>query len=116
MILCSASNYDKIPELYRPTAAQINIPHSAAVEFCVFPRMRDALCRRYRDFLPALAANITCNWPYDAEACVERSQETRHIVLTDDFCRHILVPEHWTLSSGILDTFPEYRGLIDVDG
>ncbi|KAG9770177.1 putative AP-1 adaptor complex subunit MU, partial [Aureobasidium melanogenum] len=112
MILCSSANYDDIPELYRPTPMQISIPHSAAVEFCPFPHMRDALCRQYRDFLPVLAGNISCNWPYKFDMCVERLDGTGHVVLTDAFVRHVLVPENWTVKSAIFHTFPECRGLI----
>ncbi|KAL2424300.1 hypothetical protein ABEF95_008381 [Exophiala dermatitidis] len=112
MILCSSANYDDIPELYRPTPMQMSIPHSAAVEFCPFPHIRDALCRQYRDFLPVLAGNISCNWPYKFDMCVERLDGTGHVVLTDAFVRHVLVPENWTVKSAIFDTFPECRGLI----
>ncbi|EXJ93498.1 hypothetical protein A1O1_01890 [Capronia coronata CBS 617.96] len=116
MILCSSSNYAQIPELFRPTATQINVPHSAALEFCPFPQLRDALCRRYRDFLPALASNISCNWPYGTDSCVQQLDHTGHIVLTDHFCQHVLISENWTVRSGILDTFPECRGLLKTVG
>ena len=81
MILSSSDNYSKIPEMYRPTLAQVNTPHSATVEFCPLPPLRDALCRQYRDFLPILSNNISCNWPYTLETCIERNDGTGHIML-----------------------------------
>ncbi|EXJ91800.1 hypothetical protein A1O3_00350 [Capronia epimyces CBS 606.96] len=112
IILCSTANYARIPELYRPTAAQTTIPHSAAVEFCPFRQLRDALCRQHREFLPALASNISCNWPYRVDTCVQPHDDSPHLVLTDSFCRHIQDPENWTVRDDIFDTFPECKGLI----
>lgn len=112
MILSSSDSYDKIPEMYRPTNMQINIPHCAIVEFCPFPQMRETLCRRYRDFLGALANNISCNWPYSTDSCVERDEATGHIMLTDRFARHCLIVGNWTVRPAVFETFPECRGMI----
>ncbi|KAI1619487.1 hypothetical protein EDD37DRAFT_643221 [Exophiala viscosa] len=112
MILSSRENYQKIPEIYRPTMTQIKIPHSAEIEFCPFPQLRDALCRRNRDFLPALASNVRCNWPHKIESCIDQDETTRHVVLTEDFSRHIFNPDNWTVKHGMFDTFPECRGLL----
>ncbi|KAK5037690.1 hypothetical protein LTS07_001157 [Exophiala sideris] len=112
MILSSRENYQKIPEIYRPTMTQIKIPHSAEIEFCPFPELRDALCRRNREFLPALASNVRCNWPHKVESCIDQHDTTRHVVLTEDFSRHIFNPDNWTIKPGMFDTFPECRGLL----
>jgi len=112
MILPSSDSYNKVPEIYRPTPMQISVPHCAIIEFCPFPLLREALCRRNRDFLATLAKNISCNWPYPTETCIERDPETGHIMLTDDFARHCLNAGHWTVQPAIFETFPECRGLI----
>jgi len=91
---------------------QIKIPHSAEIEFCPFPQLRDALCRRSRDFLPALASNVRCNWPHRVENCIDQEETTRHVVLTEDFSRHIFNPDNWTVKPGMFETFPECRGLL----
>jgi len=115
MILSSSDNYSKIPEMYRPTLAQVNTPHSATVEFCPLPPLRDALCRQYRDFLPILSNNISCNWPYTLETCIERNDGTGHIMLTHDFAQHCLVSVNWTVRPDVFEAFPECRGLIKTD-
>lgn len=112
MILPSSESYHKVPEMYRPTLMQTSIPHCAITEFCPFPLLRDALCRRSRDFLPVLASSISCNWPYATETCIERDPQTTHVMLTDDFARHCLNAGHWTVQPAVFETFPECRGLI----
>lgn len=112
MILPSSDNYNKVPEIYRPTLMQTGVPHCAIIEFCPFPVLRDSLCRRYRDFLAALANTISCNWPYALETCIEHDHKTGHVMLTDDFARHCLNASHWTVQPVMFDTFPECRGLI----
>lgn len=114
MILSSRENYQKIPEIYRPTMAQIRIPHSAEIEFCPFPQLRDALCRRNRDFLPAVASNTRCNWPYAVETCINQGEKRGHVVLSEDFSRHAFNLDNWTINPGVYDTFPECQGLLKI--
>lgn len=112
MIVPTPENYDKIPQLYKPTMGQTTTSHSAVVEFCPIPMLREALCRHHRDFLPILAKGISCNWLYTEETCLETNSNNGNVLLTDAFCLHILNPENWTVRSDTFDMFPECLGQI----
>jgi hypothetical protein len=112
MILSSAENYHQIPPVCRPTTTQISVPHSAAIEFCPLPQIRDALCQNYRHFVAPLADNLSCNWPHDVESCIEHISSSGNLVLSKEFWSHVSDQDNWSVSSGIFDTFPECRGFI----
>ncbi|KAJ9625440.1 hypothetical protein H2204_010302 [Knufia peltigerae] len=118
MISPSEENYLKIPQLYRPTSAQINIPHSADIELCPIPHLREALCHRNWYFFPALVSTTTCNWPNPSmDSCTEWVYEDdAHSVLTADFIMHAMHLQNWTVGPGIIDMSPEIQGTFGTEG
>lgn len=111
----SAENYQKIPDMMKPTPAQCMIPHIAAIETMPLAPVRDAAIHQPRDWRTALVqAKCSINWPYGHDAAVERDPGTGSVTLTKRFMDHAAVYDNWSVGSSFLDVFPEVAGHIRV--
>jgi len=92
--------YINLPEWYRPTAAQLSIPHPSWVSYLGWPEMRDIVIKdpaRYAnvEFQYLYVANANVHWPYPPEATlVFEGEELR---VTDTFLNHVMDLRNWTL-------------------
>lgn len=113
MICPSAETYASLFPYQRPTLVQRTIPHSAVIDMLHLPDLRDALCRRPRDFLSS-AHGISLNWPKSLDQAVEVHPTNGSLCLTEEFELHGSDLSNWTYSTGFLLVFPELQGKVRV--
>jgi hypothetical protein len=124
MINPTRENYERLPEWFRPTAAQIYTPHPAWIDHIPWPRMRDRLVANYQDypfenwFIP-FTNDLSVNWPYDPVDCLLSTTASGGGGGGDDkngiddplinpvFERHIRRLENWSVGPDFADAFPD---------
>ncbi|KAK5045468.1 hypothetical protein LTR84_009332 [Exophiala bonariae] len=113
MICPSAETYASLLPYQRPTLVQRTIPHSVVVDLLHLPDLRDAVCRRPRDFLSS-AHGISLNWPKPLNQAVEVHPTNGSLYLTEEFKLHGSDLNNWTYSTDFLLVFPELQGKVRV--
>ncbi|EXJ54635.1 hypothetical protein A1O7_09976 [Cladophialophora yegresii CBS 114405] len=106
-------NYQRIPDMMKPTPTQCMIPHIGAIETIPLPPVRDAATNKLRDWLtPLIEAEWSVNWPHSVEMAVERDSSTGGTVLTQRFHDHVTRYDNWSVAGRFLSAFPEVAGQI----
>ncbi|OCT48154.1 hypothetical protein CLCR_03943 [Cladophialophora carrionii] len=106
-------NYQRIPDMMKPTPTQCMIPHIGAIETIPLPPVRDAAINKLRDWLtPLIEAEWSVNWPHSVEMAVERDSLTGATVLTQRFHEHVTRYDNWSVAGRFLLSFPEVAGQI----
>ncbi|ETI20270.1 hypothetical protein G647_08304 [Cladophialophora carrionii CBS 160.54] len=106
-------NYQRIPDMMKPTPTQCMIPHIGAIETIPLPPVRDAAINKLRDWLtPLIEAEWSVNWPHSVEMAVERDSLTGATVLTQRFHEHVTRYDNWSVAGRFLIAFPEVAGQI----
>lgn len=104
-------NYERLPEWFRPTPAQLFTPHPAWIDHIPWPRMRDKLVANYQDypfenwFIP-FTSGMNVNWPYDPLDCLLSTSEKENTVINPVFERHVRRLENWSLGPAFAEAFP----------
>ncbi|KIW13954.1 hypothetical protein PV08_06735 [Exophiala spinifera] len=115
LLVSTAENYQKVPDMVRPTPSQCMIPHIGAIETIPLGPVRDAAIHRLRDWLtPLIKCNWSVNWHHGMEAAVQQSLVTGAKVLTPRFIEHVTDYDNWSVGSVFLETFPEVVGKIKI--
>jgi len=115
LLVPTVENYQKVPDMMKPTPSQCMIPHIGAIETIPIPPVRDANIYHLRDWLtPLINCNWSVNWQHGMDAAVERSQTTGATVLTSRFIHHVTDYDNWSVGSTFLETFPEVIGKIRI--
>ena len=105
-------NYERVPEWFRPTPAQLFTAHPAWIDHIPWPRMRDKLVANYLDypfenwFIP-FTSELSVNWPYDTVDCLLSTSEKDDPVINPVFERHIRRIENWSVGPAFADAFPD---------
>ncbi|KAH0844229.1 bZIP transcription factor [Fonsecaea pedrosoi] len=104
-------NYERLPEWFRPTPAQIFQPHPAWMEHIPWPRMRDRVVVNpqdypFDDFFFPFTADLSVNWPYDPVDCLLSTSEKEEPVINPVFESHIRRLENWSLGPLFAETYP----------
>ncbi|KAL2434710.1 hypothetical protein ABEF95_000208 [Exophiala dermatitidis] len=108
-------NYERLPDMMKPTPLQCMIPHIGAIETIPLPPVRDAVIHRLRDWLtPLKRAEWSINWPHGLDAAIMRDDATGATVLTPSFMEHAGDYDNWSVSRVFLDDFPEVAGRIRI--
>ncbi|KIW62405.1 hypothetical protein PV04_10583 [Phialophora macrospora] len=106
-------NYQRIPDMMKPTPTQCMIPHIGAIDTIPLPPVRDAAIKNLRDWLtPLIQAEWSVNWPHSVEMAVEHDSLTGTTVLTQMFHDHVTKYDNWTVAAQFLNAFPEVAGQI----
>lgn len=89
MIDPKLENFLAIPEWYRPTMAQLYMPHVELVDFLLWPLLRetitsnpDTLQRDWR-WLEDMSRTIDCDWFINVDLALENDSVTGEIYLVD---------------------------------
>ncbi|KAK5246697.1 hypothetical protein LTR20_007368 [Exophiala xenobiotica] len=115
LLVPTPQNYQKLPDMVKPTPSQCMIPHIAAIELMPLAPIRDAAIRRLQDWLtPLIQANWSVNWPHGLEAAVQQSPRTGAKTLTSSFIEHVTNSDNWSVGGRFLDFFPELAGQIRI--
>lgn len=113
MIHPSAATYANLFHCQRPTLVQRTIPHSIVYDLIHQPDIRDAVCRRPRDFItPSVGTSM--NWPKRLDQAIELDPISGSMHITKEFEQHGLDMDNWTYSTAFLKTFPELEGKLRV--
>ncbi|CAK7212288.1 hypothetical protein SBRCBS47491_001412 [Sporothrix bragantina] len=121
LIAPTREHYDSIPEFFRPTAAQLAVPHPFWIDTLGWPRVRERLVNqfdhtRYRDFASIILKSFSIGWPHHAlEGILEGSNE-RGFVMTRAFIQHVRDPKNWTVGPELAEAFPFLEGAYNVRG
>ncbi|KAL2397956.1 hypothetical protein ABEF93_006552 [Exophiala dermatitidis] len=108
-------NYERLPDMMKPTPLQCMIPHIGAIETIPLPPVRDAVIHRLRDWLtPLKRAEWSINWPQGLDAAIMRDDATGATVLTPSFMEHAGDYDNWSVARVFLDDFPEVAGRIRI--
>ncbi|KAK4936101.1 hypothetical protein LTR10_022945 [Elasticomyces elasticus] len=106
-------NYQKVPDMMKPTPYQCMVPHIPAIETIPIAPVRDACIHRLRDWLtPLIDCNWSVNWHRGVEAAVQPSSSTGATVLTSRFMEHVTDYDNWSVGKTFLEHFPEVAGRI----
>ncbi|RVX72157.1 hypothetical protein B0A52_04755 [Exophiala mesophila] len=109
------ANYQKIPDMMKPTPSQLMIPHIAAIETIPIGPIRDAVIFQLRDWLSELIkASWSVNWPHGTDAAVKEDPLTGLKTLSNDFIDHASRYENWSVGDSFIEAFPELSGRIRV--
>lgn len=100
------SNYDSMPEWLRPTLSQLTEPHPGWLDFVVWPKARERMCRqskyhnRHSIMSKVCDESLSINWPHDPSDMILQVNGTEW-VLNPIFDRHIKSIENWTVGRRI---------------
>ncbi|OAP57556.1 hypothetical protein AYL99_08294 [Fonsecaea erecta] len=105
-------NYERVPEWFRPTPAQIFHAHPAWMDHIPWPRMRDRVVANPQDYpfdnwFYAFTSGLSVNWPYDPVDCLLSTSEKEEPVINPVFESHIRRLENWSLGPLFAETFPQ---------
>ncbi|KIX05360.1 uncharacterized protein Z518_06232 [Rhinocladiella mackenziei CBS 650.93] len=115
LLVPTLENYEKLPDMMKPTPAQCMIPHIGAIETIPLAPVRDAAIYQLRDWLTSLnEANWTVNWPHGIDSAVEQDPVTGATVLTSRFIDHVTNSNNWSVGISFLNAFPEVAGRIRI--
>lgn len=114
MINPTAETYSTMPDLIKPTPAQMMVPHISPLDTIPLPSLRETLVDDLRDWVTACAGSLSVNWPYGMDACVQKDPVDGRFYLTQEFIKHACTPNNWTVGSEFFKIFPELRGRIRV--
>ncbi|KIY01477.1 uncharacterized protein Z520_03029 [Fonsecaea multimorphosa CBS 102226] len=114
-------NYERLPEWFRPTPAQIFHPHPAWMDHIPWPRMRDRVVVNPQDyhfdnwFFP-FTSGLSVNWPYDPVDCLLSTSEKEEPVINPVFESHIRRLDNWSLGPSFAETFPNLADTARIQG
>ncbi|KIW35160.1 hypothetical protein, variant [Cladophialophora immunda] len=114
-------NYERLPEWFRPTPAQIFHPHPAWMDHIPWPGMRDRVVATPQDypfdnwFFP-FTSGLSVNWPYDPVDCLLSTSEKEEPVINPVFESHIRRLENWSLGPLFAETFPNLADTARIKG
>ncbi|KAJ0382598.1 hypothetical protein COL922a_012215 [Colletotrichum nupharicola] len=109
-ILPTATNYQLMPEMIRPTKQQRFMPHRMNIDLVPHPAIRDALISRFRDWISPGTTDTggtSVGWPYSIEAAVDICPLTERRMLSRAFFEHATNGANWSLDKSIRALFPE---------
>ncbi|KAF5497229.1 hypothetical protein CGCS363_v008078 [Colletotrichum siamense] len=113
-ILPTATNYALMPEMIRPTKHQRFMPHRMNIDLVPHPAIRDALIKRFRDWLSPGTTDTggtSVGWPYSIEAAVDICPLTGRRMLSRAFFEHATNGANWSLDKSIRALFPEIESM-----
>ena len=114
MLVPTAKRYADVPDILKPRPVQRIVAHHVAIDFLPFPRLREELVRDLKDFMTALpAAKLSVNWrSEDVDSAIIPDPLQGCLRLTEEFEKHVIDHNNWSIGESILETFPELRGSI----
>lgn len=121
LIAPTREHYDSIPEFFRPTGAQLVVPHPFWIDTLGWPRARDRLVSRfdhtrYRDFASVIVKSFSIGWPHHALEGILEGSADKGYVMTRAFVQHVREPKNWTVGPELLEAFPFLEGAMNVRG
>ncbi|ERT00651.1 hypothetical protein HMPREF1624_01880 [Sporothrix schenckii ATCC 58251] len=138
LITPTREHYDAIPEFFRPTGAQLVVPHPVWIDTLGWPRARERIVShldhtRYRDFASILVKSLSIGWPHNGlEGILEARSELaggssstttgtatgdgKNYVITQAFVQHVREAKNWTVGPELVEAFPWLDGAVNVRG
>jgi len=116
LILPNEETFAGIPGILRPTAAQMQFPHSVAIDFLPIPTVRKILVRIPQDWhIPLSRSKYSCNWDDNLGPAIVTDPVTGRRVLSAQFEKHICIYQNWSANQSILENWPELCGEMTLD-
>ncbi|KAK7889947.1 hypothetical protein LTR67_008411 [Exophiala xenobiotica] len=116
LILPNEKTFASIPDILKPTSAQMRFPHSVAIDFLPIPTLRDILVRKPQDWhAPLSKCKYNCNWDDNMGPAIITDPVTGRRQLSEQFEKHICDYQNWTSGKSILETWPDLAGEITLD-
>lgn len=110
-------NYYLLPDMMRPCASQVNIPHPTWIDHLPWPEMRDKIVRGQHDhyrfsrlWFESFTEGLSVNWPFSDTTCLANTGKDGQEEINTAFLEHISRVESWTLGPQFFNNFPELRG------
>jgi hypothetical protein len=110
MIFPSPETYHTLPEWLRPSPNQLFMPHISAVDFIVWPTLRELVVQipalqERMEWLMNMSINIKCDWPYAMGEALCENKETGQTDLCDAARDAVRDLANWSVG-------PSFRGYI----
>ncbi|KAH8677434.1 hypothetical protein BX600DRAFT_430782 [Xylariales sp. PMI_506] len=120
--------FERLPEWLRPTPMQTTRSHSAWLDSCPFPRMRDKMILMnnlmvgpeghgtvpFENFFIPFTTTLSVNWPYEATDVLLESPDGNELLINPVFERHMRRLENWTLGDAFHAAFPSLEGTYNL--
>ncbi|CAO2652698.1 Nn.00g021090.m01.CDS01 [Neocucurbitaria sp. VM-36] len=105
----------KIPLWLHQRPSQTMIPHSYAINFFVWPGLRERFVfsqHRYcsNDFWYYFTNNFRITWPFEFRDCYNRNRSNGKLSIGAEFKACISDIKSWTMSTDFFGRFPELHG------
>ncbi|OAL30747.1 hypothetical protein AYO22_01367 [Fonsecaea multimorphosa] len=106
-------NKAKLPAWYRPRPSQVAQKHAYAIDFFVWPGIRERFVYHYHKycsnrFWSLLAQHFRFVWPYDLRDCYVHNRSTNRYQLSDLFKRHLNELTSFTFDKDMFGNYPEF--------
>lgn len=112
----SPETYNNLPEWYQPRPTQSMTPHSIWVDMVTWQKLREKIIDNpdvyeTEELQQILAFSVNLNWPYrslDAlEVVDECGPEGGEVRVSEQFKRHFLNQDNWSLDAPFSKRYPE---------
>lgn len=106
---------------FRPTPAQLSVPHQPFVDLLLWPGLREAVIHRpdvyaTDELLRLYAGSLRLvNWAAGPEEALVADHETGDVWLSDHFTAHARDHRNWRLGRGFVQRYPELRAFVEID-
>ncbi|KFY46513.1 hypothetical protein V495_02409 [Pseudogymnoascus sp. VKM F-4514 (FW-929)] len=113
-------NWEEMPEWQRPSFSQRTKQHPIAVDFFVWPALRDRLIDSNHsyfttgDFSAYFRRHYKFSWPYSFEDTYVFNRETNTYQMSPMFARYHRNIKYWGVERPFLEKFPELAGDITL--
>ncbi|OAG40233.1 hypothetical protein AYO21_05516 [Fonsecaea monophora] len=109
----SEKNQSNLPAWYRPRPSQVAQKHAYAIDFFVWPGIRERFVYHYHKycsnrFWALLAQHFRFVWPYDLRDCYVHNRSTNRYQLSDLFRRHLNDLTSFTFDKDMFGNYPEF--------
>ena len=108
-------NLARVPKWFRPRPAQDKVQHPVAVDFLIWPGMRDRFVfehdnyTRTGEFSAAFVNNFNFHWPHTEEAICTFSPTSQTYELSQIFLEYVYDFKNWTMKPDFFRKFPEMQ-------
>lgn len=112
----SQETYNNIPEFFQPRPSQHVSPHAIWVQFVAWPKLREKIIDNQElyeseEFQQVYLESLNLNWPYRdldvLEVVGDGAPGTREVRASEQFRRHLLNLNNWSLDKGFARRYPE---------
>ncbi|KFZ13384.1 hypothetical protein V502_06634 [Pseudogymnoascus sp. VKM F-4520 (FW-2644)] len=113
-------NWEEMPEWQRPSFSQRTKQHPIAVDFFVWPALRDRLIDSNHsyfatsDFSAYFRRHYKFSWPYSFEDTYVHNKESNTYQMSPMFARYHCNIKYWGVERPFLEKFPELAGDITL--